>query len=62
MSKVSELEEWKAAALRYRQLALLANNGISRKMLESLASEAEAMAKDIEDREPLPKPRTGAGG
>ena len=55
MSKVSEIEEWRNAARRYRQLALMATVRSSRKLLERLAVEAEAMAEDIADREALPR-------
>jgi hypothetical protein len=61
MSKVSEIEEWRNAARRYRQLALMATVQNSRKMLECLAAEADAMAEDIVDREALPrKPPVGS--
>jgi hypothetical protein len=61
MSKTSEIEEWQNAARRYRQLALMATVRSSRKLLERLAVEAEAMAEDIADREALPrKPSVGS--
>jgi methyl coenzyme M reductase gamma subunit len=47
MLKVSEIEDWRSKAIRYRNLAAQAGTHATRTMLEDLARETEEIAKEL---------------